>query len=411
VISPPPRLLIVSPHNSYRTARYIQAARQLCVDVLLLCGKSPWALPVDQPGLYFNPEHPEAVIQHLDDMDIIGVCATDDSTVELAAQIAARHRVRTNQLESVAFTRNKGLGRMRLKQTELNCPWFIVINGKAAQNDFLEDIIFPVVIKPTQLSASRGVIRANNYRELQDAIQRNIRLLDQEFKNTSYEMLIEEYIPGEEVAVEGLMYDGELHTLAIFDKPEPLTGPYFEESYYVTPSRHSVSVIKEILATTAKACFAYGIHNGPIHAEMRINSNGIWLLELACRTIGGDCGLLIEFVTGSSVEELAILNSLGYKPTTSNNSGAAGVLMIPVPATGILRRVEGIGAARKIPGIVSVEIDIKTGQLLQQWPEGGSYPGFIFSRGDNPTEVEKSLRLAHEELNFVVAPTLETTTN
>lgn len=217
-------------------------------------------------------------------------------------------------------------------------------------------------------------------------------------------LLAEDFVPGVEVAVEGLLDDGELHVLAIFDKPEPLDGPYFEETYYVTPSRLAKSIQTRLRREIAQACRAYGLREGPIHAECRINSEGVWILEVATRTIGGLCGRLFRYGVGYGLEELVLAQALGHSLPVNVKRSGAGVLMIPVPQAGILRRVEGVMAAQRVPYIDEVVIQLREGYELVPWPEGSSYLGFIFARAPTPALAEAALRQAHRCLNIVVAP-------
>jgi hypothetical protein len=249
------------------------------------------------------------------------------------------------------------------------------------------------------------VIRADDSAQLERAIARIAGMLadipDREERET---LLVEEFIAGYEVAVEGLLSGGHLEILAIFDKPDLLDGPYFEETYYITPSRHAPDFQARIAQRVSEACAAYGLREGPIHAECRINAAGVWILEVAARTIGGLCGRLLRFGTGYGLEELVLLHVLGKRPDTRRETGGAGVLMIPIPQAGILRRVEGVLAAQRVQYIEEVIIDVREGYELVPLPEGASYLGFIFARAPSPAEAEAALREAHACLRVVVAP-------
>ncbi len=220
------------------------------------------------------------------------------------------------------------------------------------------------------------------------------------------QLLVESFIPGEEIAIEGLLSAGRLHVLAVFDKPEPLDGPFFEESYYVTPSRLPKALLDRATRRLAEACAAYGLREGPVHAELRLHDGEAWIVEVAARTIGGDCARLLSFGTGRSLEELVLRHALGWPLALDRPAGAAGVLMIPTPAAGTLRRVEGVLAARQVPGIEDLMISIREGYELTPLPEGGAYLGFMFAHADTPAEVETALREAHACLNVVIAPRL-----
>jgi hypothetical protein len=209
------------------------------------------------------------------------------------------------------------------------------------------------------------------------------------------------------VALEGLLQQGELEVLAIFDKPDPLQGPYFEETYYVTPSRHSTELQQQIKATVMAACAGLGLREGPVHAEVRLAERGCVIIEVASRTIGGECARLLSFGTGSSLEALVIAHAIGQPLAIRPPAGAAGVLMIPIKEAGILRRIEGITAARAVPFIDDILISIRDGYELVPLPEGSSYLGFMFASAATPEQVEAALRTAHGHLNVVVGPLLK----
>ncbi|HET7093095.1 MAG TPA: ATP-grasp domain-containing protein, partial [Thermomicrobiales bacterium] len=220
-------------------------------------------------------------------------------------------------------------------------------------------------------------------------------------------LLVERYLPGVEVAVDGLLAGGALRTLAIFDKPDPLDGPFFEETIYVTPSRLPVETQAAISARTAEAAAALGLREGPVHAELRINDDGVWPIELAGRSIGGLCSSVLEFGVGVSLEELILRHAVGLPlPEAERSGAAAGVMMIPIPRGGMLRGVSGVEAALAVPDVTGVEITAKLNQPLTPLPEGASYLGFIFARAATPERAEAALRAAHAELRFRIDPTI-----
>jgi biotin carboxylase len=260
------------------------------------------------------------------------------------------------------------------------------------------------VLKPLRLAASRGVIRADTPEAFVAAFERVKRIVEQAGCVTR-SILVEDFVPGSEVALEGLLVAGELHVLALFDKPDPLDGPYFEETIYVTPSRLPAEGQRAVAACAERAAAALGLREGPVHAELRVNGNGgPWLIELAARPIGGRCSGALRFGTGASLEEIIIRHALGMPiPSLEREPIASGVMMIPVPGAGVLREVRGADAARAVPLVEEVAITAHPGQELVPWPEGTRYPGFIFARGDTPAAVEAALRAAHARLQFVIA--------
>ena len=404
-----PRVLLVAPRDSYRTAPYIAAARKQGVD-LLIASEGKYALSgLDVPGVQVNlhdtPASLQAILTAVQAQPFAGVIGTDDASTELAVLASMHLQLPHNPLLSVRLARRKDLSRAHLERAGVPVPrhWKIDLTSPLAPQ--LAHVIFPCVVKPVALSASRGVIRADDHVQLEKAIGRIVSMLAEVPEREEREtLLIEEFISGTEVAIEGLLSDGHLEILAIFDKPDPLDGPYFEETYYTTPSRHAPDVQAQIASRVAEACAAYGLCEGPVHAECRINNAGVWILEVAARTIGGLCGRLLRFGTGYGLEDLVLLHTLGQRPDTQREAGGAGVLMIPIPQAGILRRVEGVLAAQRVPYIEEVVIDVREGYELVPLPEGSSYLGFIFARAPSPAEAEAALRAAHACLRVVVAP-------
>ena len=364
-------------------------------------------------GLRIDLDQPEQALDAILAADreraFIAVIATDDRAVNLAAQVAERLNLPHNSPQAVQLTHRKDLARARLAEHGVPVPAFSRIDFEGDICAQATALHFPCVIKPLSLSGSRGVIRADNTEQAITAIKRIASIVDElSDKQERRHLLVEDYLPGIEVAVEGMLHNGELQVLAIFDKPDPLEGPYFEETYYITPSRLPASQQALITQRVAEACAAYGLHHGPVHAELRLNTHKqkdeAWILEVAARTIGGQCAQLLKHGTGHGLEELVIAHAIGKSLSPQDSTSAAGVLMIPIPKAGILRRVEGLTAARKIKHIIDVEIYVREGYELVPLPEGAAYLGFIFAQADEPELVEAALREAHEKLNFVTAP-------
>lgn len=334
-----------------------------------------------------------------------GVIATDDKAVSLASLASKALGLPHNLPEAVQLTHRKDLARERLALHGVPAPEFQRIDLSTDITAQIDDISYPCVIKPLSLSGSRGVIRVDDQKSCMTAckrIEKIVRELTDE--DSQRYLLAESYIPGFEVAVEAMLNNGELQILALFDKPDPLEGPYFEETYYITPSRLPEHQQHLITQRVADACSAYGLVNGPVHAELRLHENEAWILEVAARTIGGQCARLLQYGTGLSLEELVISQAIGKNSPGEIANEAAGVLMIPIPSSGILRRVEGLTAARRVPHIVEVEISVRDGYELIPLPEGAAYLGFIFAQGPDPEHVENALREAHACLKFVTAP-------
>jgi len=409
VRSPAPRVLLIAPRDSYRTAPYIAAARKQGIELLIASEGEHALTGQDVPGLRIDLINTNAsmgaVLAAASSSPFAAVIGTDDGSVEFAAQVSRHLHLPHNPREAVHLARRKDLARAHLAAASLPVPEHWRIDLSLPLDPQLEPVHFPCVIKPVALSASRGVIRVDDRAQLDAALVRIRNIVADVLHHEEREtLLIEAYIPGAEVAVEGLLTSGQLEILAIFDKPDPLEGPFFEETYYVTPSRHSPVRQEQIAQTVAAACAAYGLQEGPVHAECRINDEGIWILEVAARTIGGLCGRLLRFGTGYGLEELVLQHALGRRADTRSEAGGAGVLMIPIPQAGILRRVEGVLAAQRVPFVEEVVIDVREGYELVPLPEGSSYLGFIFARAPSAAEAEAALRQAHACLRVVVAP-------
>ena len=334
---------------------------------------------------------------------IAAVVAPDDATVELAGRVASELGLAGNPPEAARLSRRKDLARARLASAGVRVPEFRVLDLRRPLE--LSGMSFPCVVKPIAMSASRGVIRADDAAELAAAVERVRAIVsgarDEEERSL---LLVESFVPGPEVAVEGLLQDGRLEVLAIFDKPDPLDGPFFEEGIYVTPSRLGRVAEERIVDCVRRAVAAFGLVAGPVHAELRWNAGEAFLLEAAARTIGGECSRLLRFSAGHSLEEVVLAAAMGRRLPRGLDSAAAGVMMLPTPRSGTLRRVEGVLDALGVPGVDEVSISAGTGTELVPLPEGGAYLGYVFARGETPAGVESSLREAAGRLRTVIAP-------
>jgi biotin carboxylase len=403
------QVLLIAPHGSYRTSPFMVAAAKLGVGLLVASEGRHSLVSEYAEGIHVDFAEREAAFEALlgavRRVRVGGVIGTDDATTELAAGLAGRLGLPHNPPAAVRIARRKDLARTRLAEAGLPVPGHRRIDLRRPLAAQIEGVRFPCVVKPLALSASRGVIRADDRGSLLAACARVARILqevrDDEERN---HVLVEDFVAGFEVAVEAMLADGALTLLAVFDKPDSLDGPFFEETYYVTPSRLAPEVQHAIRDRIADACRAYGLREGPVHAECRIDGDRVWVLEVAARTIGGLCGRLLRFGTGYSLEELVLAHALGEPILADPQRGAAGVLMIPVPQAGILRRVEGIGAARRVPFVEDIAIQVREGYELVPWPEGSSYLGFVFARAPTPEQAESALRDAHACINIVVGP-------
>ncbi|NNJ96542.1 MAG: ATP-grasp domain-containing protein [Gammaproteobacteria bacterium] len=334
-----------------------------------------------------------------------GIIGSDDSTVELAADVANRLGLPHNPPESARLTRRKDLSRAHLMLAGCPVPIHCLLNLDKPLDTQITGLPWPCVIKPLNMAASRGVMRVNNERELYNACVRIAPIIAE--STAAFErshILIEEYIDGIEIAYEGYLHKGVLHTLTVFDKPDPLVGPFFEETIYVTPSQLDAETLALVESRVQQACTAIGLQTGPVHAELRINATDAWMLEVASRTIGGDCARTLDSGTDRNLEQLTVSLAIGKPLQPVAIEQSRGVMMIPIRQAGLLRRVEGILAAQKVPHIEKIDITISEGHELIPLPEGNQYLGFIFAQADTSDAVTAALREAHAKLKFVTAP-------
>lgn len=404
------RLLLLLPTRTYRTEAFMDAAHTLGVHVVA-AAERPSTLEDLAPGTlltldFADPDASAArVAEWSRSRPLTAVVGVDDTTAVAAAAIAERLGLRASAPSAVTAARDKYQMRQCLAAAGVPVPRFRRIALKDDPVLASRRVAFPCVLKPLTLSASRGVIRANTADQFIAAVRRIDALLRRDDVSVSGDaadfLLAEAYVPGLEVALEGLLMQGRLHVLALFDKPDPLEGPFFEETLFVTPSRLPGDVQARIADVTAAACSALGLREGPVHAELRVNGDGPWILEVAPRSIGGLCSRTLRFGTGMTLEELILRHALGWPiESLERERRPAGVMMVPIPRAGRLRAVEGREAAARVPDVEEVVITAHEGQELVPLPEGWQYLGFIFARADTPDAVEAALRSAHARLTF-----------
>ena len=401
-------VLLIAPALSYRVASYINAAEKLNYQLLVVSNSKHSLIPQIASGITVDFSQPEETIQTIlqvvQNLHIRTVISTDDSVVTIASRIAASLALPHNDPASSLLTYRKDLARERLKSAGCRIPEFQVGEFSAASS-IAKTLAYPVVLKPLMLSGSRGVIRADDSAEFVRAAE-TIRQILQKESGNEYEknhFLIESFLPGIEIAFDGFVKQGRMIALAMFDKPEPMDGPYFEESYYITPSQLPESTQQSIIQEIEHCCRAYGLNHGPIHAEVRITEQGPVLIEMASRTIGGQCAQTIEYVLGAHLEEIIIKLACEDSVTLDRSDSYAGVLMIPIKQQGILKRVEGMTRAQQVEYVNSVEIHIQPGYELKPLPWGSSYLGFIFAQAPNFDTTFNALKNAHQALTFITS--------
>ena len=416
------RILLFATKLGYQTRSFQDAADKLGVEIAYVtdrCGRldDPW----NDQALAVHFEVPEGaagrVLEAQRGLAVDGVLAVGDRPTIAAAHVARGLGLAHNHPASMEACRSKMRMREALRDAGVPVPWFRSVKLQPLPEPSLLGVRYPCVLKPLSLSASQGVVRANNREEFLAGAARLKRLLDSaEVRATREphldEMLVEGYLEGKEVAVEALLTAGELRVLAIFDKPDPLEGPYFEESIYVTPSRLAPEEQRAIAASLLRAVRAIGLSHGPVHAEFRINTAGAWPIEVAARPIGGLCARALRFVLPGEdepigLEELLLRHALELPGSDARREAdASGVMMIPVPRSGILEKVDGVEEAIATPGISGLEITARLHDFIAAWPEGASYLGFLFARGATAEVTEKALRQAHGKLRFTLTARL-----
>jgi hypothetical protein len=436
------RVLLLATTTGYQTRAFGEAAQRIGAELVFATDRchlieDPWqdaAIPIR-----FHDEDASvaAILAAAAARPLDGLLVVGDRPTVIGARVAERLGLPWHPPDGAEAAGHTQLTRERLRDAGLAVPWFISVALGSQLSAIGEPsalspqpLSYPCVVKPVALSGSRGVMRADDADGLAAAIQRLRALMQQpevraERNDAHAIALIEGFIPGREYALEGVMHHGALRVLAIFDKPDPLDGPFFEETIYLTPSAAPDDTQRAMVDGVTRAARALGLDHGPIHAECRVNPDGVFVLEVAARPIGGLCARALRFGVRSGfsrfpqnwgnrenpdltpLEEILLRHAVGEDPAAYQREDAAsGVMMIPIPRRGILRHVAGVDEARAVDGIDEVHVAAKPDQLLVPLPEGASYLGFIFARAARPALVEKALRAAHARLAFTIDPEL-----
>lgn len=404
------RVLLLLPTTGYRNDDFIAAAKKLGVEIVAAANychqlAPSWGLAPLMALHFDRAEQAADTAMREIHARPDAVLAVDDAGVELAALLAQRLGLPGNSTRAVRRVRDKLAFRSLLREHGFPCPAFHHLPSADNPGKLAAELTYPVVVKARRLSASRGVIRADDAESLLRAVSW-VRAIQSRADRDAEELglIVEDFIPGREYALEGLLDRGQLNTLAVFDKPDPLDGPYFEETLYVTPSRLPQAQQERMREEVARACRAAELITGPVHAEVRINDRGVWILEVAARSIGGLCGRVLTHALGMSLEELNLRHALSEPLAIADDGSAAGVMMIPIPRRGIYHGLEGLAAAQSVAGVTQIAIAVEPGQIVAPPPDGASYLGFIFSRAAQPADAERALRFAHRRLRFDIRP-------
>ena len=404
------RLLLVLPSATYRAQDFLSAARDLGVAVTVASERrAAMSATMGERALTVRLSDParaaEQIAERAGETPFAAIVGVDDQGVMAATLGAERLGLAHNPPAAVARTRNKAAMRRALGEARVSQPRFALLPVGVDAARVAAQVGLPCVVKPLALSGSRGVIRADDAEQARATAERIRAILAAADEPADVPLLVESYLPGDEVAIEGLLRGGRLEVLAVFDKPDPLEGPYFEETLYITPSRLPAAVLAEVEALTARAADALGLREGPVHAELRVEGEHVSVLELAARSIGGLCSRALRFGAGVSLEEVILRHVLGLGlGDVVRESTASGVMMLPIPRAGVLCAVEGQEDARAVDGIAGLEITIARGRPVVPLPEGDRYLGFLFARGASADVVESSLRKAHARLRIRIEP-------
>jgi len=412
-------LLLLFPATSYRIDAFVEASKALDLDLILGTNLPAAAARFGVPVVRVEFDSAQRTLEQLSraDQQLEGVLAVDERSAQLAARLAQAlcKEACFHEVAGVQAAADKRLMRSRLSEADVLVPRYRVLAAGQVSSK-LDTVQFPCVVKPPMLSGSQGVLRADDGDQLAAAVARVRGILERhpsELRQQPgfFELIIEDYIEGDELAVEGLMHRGSLQLYAIFDKPDVLSGPTFEETIYVTPSRHPLALQQAVVRAAERAAVVLGLCHGPIHAELRLGPGGPVLIEIAGRSIGGLCSRVLARLLGPEGLETRLLrNAIGQPPPPlpTPRVEASGVMMIPVPRSGVLRSVEGLEQARAVAGVEAVTIAAQPGEAIRKLPEGASYLGFIFAHGATPEVVEQTLRRAHGQLSFDLKPLLDT---
>ena len=411
------RVLLLAATTGYQIRMFGEAAERVGVKLVFATDRcdqldDPWwdgAIPI---RFHQEERSVEAILAALSGVAIDGILSVGDRPTVIGARVAQRLGLPGHPPDAVMAARDKRLTRERLRSAGLLVPAITVASVATDPATLIPHLSWPAVIKPTALSGSRGVIRVDTASDFVADFERvrrlllstDVRVMQDAALNA---VLIESFIEGREYAIEGVLEHGQLHVLAIFDKPDPLDGPFFEETIYVTPSRAPDATQDAIKRAVVDAARALGLHHGPIHAECRVNDEGVFVLEVAARPIGGLCARALRLAGPAGqivpLEELIVRHTVGESTRDwIRESDASGVMMIPIPSAGVYRRVEGVDVAQRVPAVEEIRITAKPDQQLVPLPEGASYLGFIFARATTPAAVEHALREAHARLTFII---------
>jgi biotin carboxylase len=395
-------VLLLVPARTYRAADFVLAAERMGLELVVA---SDGALPLGRAVIPARSADLDASARRIVALagSVDAVVAVDTPMLVLAATVAAKLGLPNHPVDAVRAALDKAAQRQRWAAAGVPQPSFLLVPAGDSVRQAAEAVGFPCVVKATSLSASQGVLRADDPAAAVEAARRVRQVLDEAERPAAEPLLVEEYLAGPELSIDGVMTAGDLTVTAVFDKPGMPDGPTFEETLLVTPSRLAAGTLAAAVRVAADAARALGLCTGPVHAELRICDRGPAMLELAPRSIGGLCSRALHFPGGASLEEIVLANALGRPvPAAAGPARSAGVFMLPVPRPGILRAVEGRDGALAVPGVTGLTITIPLGQRVRPLPDGDRYLGFVFAEADTPAGVEQALTAAVARLRVVI---------
>jgi hypothetical protein len=382
------KVLLVIPEKSYKSNDFVVAAKRLKIPFSIITDSQQVSERLSDNIIVYNFQK-DISLEILEKLkNITHILPVDHSSLEFAAKLRDLLSATGNSYVSVMNAMDKYKSRtifndvteVKIKNAYINDPKDLIT--------FMSKINIGV-LKPTRGTASNKVIKVTQQNMDQLLIQNIIKDCDEN------ELIIEEFIEGDEYAFEGILIDSKLSKFVVFEKPLAFVEPYFEESIYITPSNLSNEIIESVHKRLQKACQKLGLTNGPIHAEFKISNNEVFLIEINPRMIGGLCSRCLSFgLFKQSLEELILLSfSTGKFKKVELLSNYVGVLMLPVPKSGKFISINH-NEIMKIENVSSVDITVSKNTLLQMPPNGERYLGFVFSQGENKSVVMRALESA-----------------
>ena len=382
------KLLLVIPENSYKSNDFVLTAEKLGIDFLIITDS-------DQVTSQFGDT---VIIQNFDEnisdetliklQKITHVLPVDHSGLKYAGYLVDLLGAKGNKLFAVEHSMNKFESRNTFNSIS-NIKAKNMIAKSLKDIESFTEKHGTSVLKPNFGSASKSVLKINNFNQSKDYI---INLMND---CEDQEMIIEQYIEGTEYALEGNLINSNLNKITIFDKPIEYKEPYFEESIYITPSELPEELQNQIIKLIGNACKKIGLENGPVHVEFKILDENIFIIEINPRMIGGLCSKCLSFgLFKVSLEEITLhaflYNELKPIELLSNY---VGVLMLPTPKTGKFVSINQ-DELEKIDNVSTVEITVSQNSDLLEPPFGDKYLGFVFSQANEKALVINALMKA-----------------